>query len=103
MADKKNLLLLFDHPTEPVFMDKGGNGTVFDVPDSYVTDRYNQMCKKVQRRVSSASEKNVQVKEIAIPDLSCSMRLGRSEQFSIVPPQDGQPPDRDLHQNADRG
>eukprot|EP00099_Drosophila_melanogaster_P015862 NP_524760.1 prophenoloxidase 3 [Drosophila melanogaster] len=83
MADKKNLLLLFDHPTEPVFMDKGGNGTVFDVPDSYVTDRYNQMCKKVQRRVSSASEKNVQVKEIAIPDLSCSMRLGRSEQFSI--------------------
>nr|AAO01013.1 Dox-A3-PA [Drosophila erecta] len=83
MADKKNLLLLFDHPTEPVFMDKGGNGTVFDVPASYVTDRYNKMCKKVQRRVSGGFEKNVLVKEIPIPDLSCSMRLGRSEQFSL--------------------
>ncbi|XP_043643114.1 phenoloxidase 3 [Drosophila teissieri] len=83
MADKKNLLLLFEHPTEPVFMDKGGNGTVFDVPDSYVTERYNKMCKNVQRRVSDGFEKCVLVKEIEIPDLSCPMRLGRSEQFSL--------------------
>ncbi|EDW92261.1 phenoloxidase 3 [Drosophila yakuba] len=82
MADKKNLLLLFEHPTEPVFMDKGGNGTLFDVPASYVTERYSKMCRNVQRRVSGGFEKCVLVKEIEIPDLSCPMRLGRSEQFS---------------------
>jgi len=82
MADKKNLLLLFDHPTEPVFMDKGGNGTVFQVPDSYVTNRYNKICKKVQQRVCGEREQ-VPVKEIEVPDLSYPMSLGRAEQFSV--------------------
>ncbi|XP_044249056.1 phenoloxidase 3 [Drosophila takahashii] len=83
MAAKKDLLLLFDHPTEPVFMDKGGDGTVFQVPDSYVTHRYRNICKEVQGRVSGGVDKCVPVKEISVPDLSYPMSLGRTEQFSL--------------------
>ncbi|KAH8348467.1 hypothetical protein KR084_007657 [Drosophila pseudotakahashii] len=83
MAAKKDLLLLFDHPTEPVFMDKGGDGTVFHVPESYVTHRYKEVCKEIQGRVSGGDEKCIPVKEISVPDLSYPMSLGRTEQFSL--------------------
>jgi hypothetical protein len=35
-ASPSNLLLMFDRPTEPVFMPKGENNTVFDVPSEYL-------------------------------------------------------------------
>ncbi|XP_017077494.2 phenoloxidase 3 isoform X2 [Drosophila eugracilis] len=83
MTDKRNLLLLFEHPTEPVFMDKGGNGTMFQVPDSYVTNRYNSICKKIQGRVSVGEKNHISVKEIPVPDISYPMTLGRSDEFSL--------------------
>ncbi|EDX06280.1 GD10111 [Drosophila simulans] len=86
MADKKNLLLLFDHPTEPVFMDKGKRVTVFDVPDSFLTDRYRPISNEVQSRVGDKVEQRVPVREISIPDLRIPMSLGRDEQFSLFLP-----------------
>ncbi|KAH8401002.1 hypothetical protein KR009_002361, partial [Drosophila setifemur] len=86
MADKKNLLLLFDHPTEPVFMDKGKRKTVFDVPDSFLTDRYRPISNEVQSRVGENVEQRVPVREISIPDLRIPMSLGRDEQFSLFLP-----------------
>ncbi|XP_043659474.1 phenoloxidase 2 [Drosophila teissieri] len=86
MADKKNLLLLFDHPTEPVFMDKGKKVTVFDVPDSFLTDRYRPISNEVQSRVGDKVEQRVPVREISIPDLRIPMSLGRDEQFSLFLP-----------------
>lgn len=35
MTDKNNLLLLFDRPTEPIFIGKGENNVSFDVPPEY--------------------------------------------------------------------
>ncbi|KAI8045631.1 phenoloxidase 3-like [Drosophila gunungcola] len=83
MADKKNLLLLFDHPTEPVFMDKGGNKTVFEMPDSYMTENYGGLCKSVQKRISADRDPKVFVREISIPDLSYPESLKRNEPFSL--------------------
>ncbi|XP_017867686.1 PREDICTED: phenoloxidase 2 [Drosophila arizonae] len=86
MADTQNLLLLFEHPTEPVFMDKGKKVTVFDVPDSYLTDRYRPISNEVQSRVGEKVEQRVPVREISIPDLRIPMSLGREEQFSLFIP-----------------
>ena len=38
-ATAKDLLLMFDRPTEPVFMPKGENNTVFEVPSEYLVSR----------------------------------------------------------------
>lgn len=85
MADKKNLLLLFDRPQEPVFMEKGENNTVFDVPDNFITDRYRPLGNELQNRFGSDSDR-IPVKNIAIPDLSIPLQLGRHEQFSLFIP-----------------
>jgi hypothetical protein len=34
-GDKKDLLLFFDRPTEPCFMQKGEENSVFQLPDHY--------------------------------------------------------------------
>jgi len=36
MSDKKNILLLFDRPQEPVFMPKGDQKKAFAVPPEYL-------------------------------------------------------------------
>lgn len=35
-SNKSNLLLLFDRPQEPVFVAKGEQRAVFDVPNEYL-------------------------------------------------------------------
>lgn len=84
MADKKNLLLLLEHPTEPVFMDK--DKAVFDIPDSFLTDRYRPIGSEVQSRFGEKAEKRIPVREIRVPDLRIPMSLGREENFSLFIP-----------------
>lgn len=86
MADKNNLLLLFDRPKEPVFMEKGTTSTVFDVPDNYLTDRYRPIGTEIQNRFSDAATNRVSVRNISVPDLRIPMSLGRDEQFSLFLP-----------------
>jgi CRISPR/Cas system-associated protein endoribonuclease Cas2 len=38
---KNNLLLFFDRPTEPCFMQKGEEKAVFEVPDHYYVSQYS--------------------------------------------------------------
>lgn len=85
MADKKNLLLLFDRPQEPVFMEKG-NKAVFDIPDNFLTDRYKPIGNEVQSRFGEKAEQRIPVNNISIPDLRIPMSLGRNEQFSLFVP-----------------
>jgi tyrosinase len=81
MADKKSLLLLFERPQEPIFMGKGKEEVVFDVPDAYLTDRYRAIRDEVEsvQRIGL----RIPVENIAIPDMSIPMSLGRNEQFSL--------------------
>ncbi|XP_054082818.1 phenoloxidase 2-like [Zeugodacus cucurbitae] len=85
MADKKNLLLLFDRPTEPVFMEKG-RAAVFDVPDKFLTDRYRPIGNEVQSRFGEKAEQRIPVRDISIPDLRLPMSLPRDAQFSLFIP-----------------
>lgn len=86
MADRNNLLLLFERPQEPVFVEKGRNRSVFDVPDSFLRDRYRLIGSELQNRFGVEAENRIPVKNISIPDLSIPMSLGRHEQFSLFIP-----------------
>lgn len=39
MADKNNILYLFDRPTEPIFIGKGDDNVSFDVPTEYLVSK----------------------------------------------------------------
>jgi len=39
MADKNNILYLFDRPTEPIFIGKGDDNVSFDVPTDYLVSK----------------------------------------------------------------
>ncbi|XP_065076334.1 phenoloxidase 2 [Ochlerotatus camptorhynchus] len=84
MNYKKNLLLLYDRPREPIFMGKGKS--VFDVPDNYLTDRYRPIGPEIQNRFGELAEERIPVRGIALPDLRIPMSLGRQEQFSLFIP-----------------
>lgn len=86
MADKKNLLLLFERPQEPVFVEKGPNRAVFDVPDNFLRDRYRLIGSELQNRFGVEAETRIPVKNISIPDLTIPMSLGRHDQFSLFIP-----------------
>lgn len=85
MADKNNLLLLFERPQEPVFMEKGENNTVFDVPDNFITDRYRPLGAELQNRFGGDSDR-IPVNNISVPDLKIPMQIGRREPFSLFIP-----------------
>lgn len=84
MANKKNLLLLFDRPSEPVFMEKGSEKAVFDVPSNYLSDRYKTIGAEVTSRFGDGER--IPVKNISIPNLTIPMSLGRDEPFSLFVP-----------------
>lgn len=85
MGEKYNLLLLFDRPHEPVFMEKG-RGVVFDVPKKFLTDRYRVIDNEVLDRFGERAERLVNVQDIAMPDLSLPLKLSRKAHFSLCVP-----------------
>lgn len=85
MAKKENLLLLFDRPQEPVFVEKGPKNTVFDVPSEFLTDRFKDIGPEIQNQFSERAEEKIPVRgDIPLPDLP--LELGRHEQFSLFIP-----------------
>lgn len=87
MAKKENLLLLFERPQEPVFVEKGPKKTVFDVPSKFLTDRFRPIGTEVQTQFSESAEERIPVRDdVEIPDLQLPFSLGRHEQFSLFIP-----------------
>lgn len=85
-ANKKNLLLLFDRPTEPIFVAKGVDQAVFDVPSNYLTDRYKPIGVQLVSRFGEEANSKIKVKNITLPPLGEITSLGRREPFSIFVP-----------------
>lgn len=87
MANKENLLLLFERPQEPVFVEKGPQNKVFDVPSSFLTDRFRDIGAEVQNRFSEQAGEKIPIRDdIPMPDLKSALTLGRHEQFSLFIP-----------------
>lgn len=86
MADKKNLLLLFERPNEPIFTPKGKDNAVFEVPDNFLTEKYQPIGSEIQSRFGEEAGVRIPVQNIAQPDLRIPMQLGRQENFSLFIP-----------------
>ena len=104
MGDKRNLLLLFDRPQEPVFVPKGTNKKAFDVPNDYLVklpqktlidagktfcsqaDRYKPIGAQLANRFGEDTNEKIPVKQISIPPLGDILELGRNENFSLFMP-----------------
>lgn len=87
MANKQNLLLLFERPQEPVFIEKGPNKAVFDVPSDFIPERYRDIGMDVAGHFSEMAGEKIPVRgDINIPDLELPLSLGRHEQFSLFIP-----------------
>lgn len=84
MAQKKDLLLLFDRPNEPSFMKRGDDfSTVFSVPNNFLTDRYQPIGTDIQERFGDDVKRPIKIKNITPPNLREVMALGRKENFSL--------------------
>ncbi|CAG9791144.1 unnamed protein product [Diatraea saccharalis] len=87
MGDKNNLLLFFDRPTEPCFMQKGEEKAVFEVPDHYYPDKYKSLSSTLSNRFGSDASRTIPVRNISLPNLSLPMQLPYNDQFSLFVPQ----------------
>lgn len=85
-SEKTNLLLLFDRPQEPVFVGKGDDKTVFEVPNSYLTDRYKPIGVELANRFGEEAQNKVSVSEVPPPNLTEILELGRHDNFSLFIP-----------------
>nr|WBY50550.1 polyphenoloxidase [Odontotermes formosanus] len=91
-AQSQDILLMFDRPQEPIFMPKGDNSDVaFDVPPALLDNRVNADAGLVNRLGAGDADVHVQVKPIALPDLTIPQSLSREQNFSLFIP---------LHRNA---
>ncbi|XP_060806767.1 phenoloxidase subunit 1-like [Amyelois transitella] len=84
MADsKRDLLRFFDRPTEPCFMKKGDDNSVFELPDHYYPDKYRKLSNTLANRFGNDASRTIPVRNIALPNLDLPMQLPYNEQFSL--------------------
>lgn len=86
MTNNNNLLLLFERPGEPVFTPKGKNNVVFQVPDSYLLDKYQNIGADIRRRFILETDAIIQVADAGIPNLTFAQQLDKSDNFSLFIP-----------------
>ncbi|KAL7737730.1 hypothetical protein ACLKA6_006121 [Drosophila palustris] len=83
-TDLKALELLFQRPLEPVFTTRDQGKTVFDLPESFYTDRYSNNTEEVANRFSQNVETRIPLRELAQkPNLAFAKKLGKKAQFSL--------------------
>lgn len=86
MSDKNNLLLFFDRPTEPCFMQKGDGKSVFQLPSDYYPDKYKGVSDRLTDRFGTSAGRMIPLRNIALPDLSLPKQLPYNGQFSLFVP-----------------
>ncbi|KAG5668816.1 hypothetical protein PVAND_016739 [Polypedilum vanderplanki] len=88
MANKKNLLLLFENPGEPVFTQKGKNHAVFELPSRFFDERYQPIGAEIQNRFSDDAGERIPVRDIQPPNLNHIgfEQLGKQDNFTLFIP-----------------
>ncbi|XP_046738982.1 phenoloxidase 1-like [Diprion similis] len=79
-----DILYLYDRPSEPIFVPRGNNSTTFNVPPSYLVERY-QSVPSVLSRVGDDVPR-IAVNTINVPSLGIATNLARTENFSLFMP-----------------
>ncbi|KAK4873335.1 hypothetical protein RN001_015364 [Aquatica leii] len=83
---QKHLILMLYHPKEPIFTQKGEKKTVFNVPQNFLTDRYQSLGIELQDRFSTDAGEQVNINPIQPPNLDEILQLRRDENFSLFFP-----------------
>ncbi|KAK6640549.1 hypothetical protein RUM44_012245 [Polyplax serrata] len=78
---------LFDRPSEPVFLPKGDDKALFDIPTDYIKEEYRPAREGLLNRITDDIGENIPVKQITLPDMTSLFRLGRREPFSLFIPE----------------
>nr|WGN96288.1 setae polypeptide [Ochrogaster lunifer] len=87
MSDaKKNLMLFFDRPLEPCFMQKGDEKAIFDIPDHYYPEKYKSVTSTLSNRFGGDAGRTIPVKNIALPNLKLPLQLPYNDHFSLFVP-----------------
>jgi hypothetical protein len=86
MADKQNLLLLFERPGEPIFTPKGDNNAVFQVPNNFLEERFQSIGPELQSRFGEEAGVRIPVQDTSVPDLRFIMQLSKKDNFSVIIP-----------------
>ncbi|KAF2899092.1 hypothetical protein ILUMI_07081 [Ignelater luminosus] len=86
MADKRNMLLMYDRPLEPLFKQKGESKTAFNLPAKFYTERYKSIGVNLGSRFQNEANDVIDVQDIPVPDLSGITNLARDENFSLFIP-----------------
>lgn len=81
--DKKDLLLLFQHPNEPLFTKKDNGKAAFDVPEEFLTDRYKPIGNELHTRFNDNVERKIPLRNISLPDLTFATVIGKTAAFSL--------------------
>nr|WJJ70399.1 venom protein U-MPTX.15-39 [Megalopyge opercularis] len=81
-SNKFDLLLFFDRPSEPCFMNKGEDKAVFQIPDTYYPEKYKKASSQIANRFGTGA-RIIPVKNIALPDLTLPKQLNLQDQFSL--------------------
>ncbi|KPJ13409.1 Phenoloxidase subunit 1 [Papilio machaon] len=86
MTNSKNdLLLFFDRPREPCFLQKGEN-TIFQLPEEYYPEKYKKLSGIISNRFGKGIKREIPVRKIALPNLEMPMELPYNSQFSLFIP-----------------
>uniref|UniRef100_A0A481MQJ8 Phenoloxidase n=1 Tax=Nipponaphis monzeni TaxID=196483 RepID=A0A481MQJ8_9HEMI len=85
MAEKNDILYLFDRPGEPIFTGKGDDNVTLEVPTEYLTERYKPLASDIQKRFPG--DRTIRVNKLnTIPDMSVPLGLSRDSPFSVFNP-----------------
>lgn len=86
MNTKTALSLLFDRPKEPIFMEKGRDGVIFEVPANYCAERFEGVAKQVMTRFGNETSPRVVIKHCSsVPDMAeFTKGLARDDSFSLL-------------------
>jgi tyrosinase len=92
MVDNKTALsLLFDRPKEPMFKEKGEQGVMFDIPKSFIAERFQGVATVVQNRFGDDSSQRVNITQGAKVDVTpFTNGLARDAPFSLWVPRHSQ-------------
>lgn len=81
-----DLLLLLERPKEPVFLAKGNQQAVFDVPSNFLENRFKPIGVQLVNRFGEQATDRIPVKDIQIPDITLALQITRFENFSLFVP-----------------
>jgi hypothetical protein len=75
-----------ERPGEPVFMPKGKDNAVFQMPTNFLDERFQTVSGNIQSRFGDDAGVRIPVMSTDVPDLSVAMQLGKQENFSLFVP-----------------